>query len=127
MEKYELMNFDLVTLRNGDNYFKWRDILIATEATSAAGRILQTFNDDLTNTFDKDLDIMRVRRFCPPNNTGVLVAIGLHYFMNQMLTPGPNLEKYMKVIWERVETKEVTMDEIAKKFGVSVRNLRIKK
>ena len=121
------MNFDLVTLRNGDNYFKWRDMFIAIEVPSAAGRVLQTFKDDLTNAFNKDLDIMKVRRFCPPNNTGVLVVTGLHYFMNQMLAPGPDLNKYMRIIWEREETKEVTMDEIAKKFGVSVKNLKIKK
>lgn len=120
------MNFDLVTLRNGRRYFKWNDMFVSTE-NSSKDRILRAFNDDLTYDYDKDLDIMRVRRFCPPNNTGVIVVTGLHNFMNHMLIPGPNLEKYMKVIWERVEIKEVTMDEIAKKFGVPVENLKIKK
>lgn len=121
------MNFDLVTLRNGDNYFKWRDMFIATEVSSTVGRILQSFKDDLTNAFNRDLDIMRVRRFCPPDNAELFAVINLHSFMCNMLLPGPNLEMYMKVIWERVETKEVTMDEIAKKFGVPVENLKIKK
>lgn len=122
------MNFDLVTLRNGNNYFKWRDIFIATKIPSATVGVLQAFKDDLTHAFNKDLDIIRVRRFCPPNNTGALVVTSLHSFMCNMLLPGPTSEKYMKVIWEREpKVREITMDEIAKKFGVPVENLKIKK
>lgn len=127
MKKCELKDFDLVTLRNGDNYFKWGDLFIATEGPSIIDGILMSFKDDLTFVSGEDLDIMRVKRFCPPNSAGVLVT-NLHYFMRNMLLPRPDLAMYMKVIWERKpEVMEVTIDEIAKKFGVPVENLKIKK
>jgi hypothetical protein len=34
---------------------------------------------------------------------------------------------FLKLLWERKKEVELTMDEIAKKFGVPVENLKIKK
>jgi hypothetical protein len=34
---------------------------------------------------------------------------------------------FLKLLWERQKEVELTMDEIAEKFGIPVKNLKIKK
>ena len=70
---------------------------------------LSKYADDLTSSFGKDYDIVKV--FNPDNNMSYGSVEDLHLIM----------------IWKRVKTVELTMDEIAKKFGVDVNNLKIKK
>ena len=71
---------------------------------------LGSFNDDLTSTYGREYDIMKV--FNPDDN----LSFGkVFYFIKSYL------------IWKRVEAVELTMEEIADKFGVDVNNLKIKK
>lgn len=48
--------------------------------------------------------------------------------IERIYTVGAGFPKsnYYDTIWERPEIKEVTLEEIAEKFGVSVNNIRIK-
>lgn len=127
MNKDELMNFDLVTLYNGQRYFVWKNHLVSLNPswTTPIIPILQ-YSEDLLHPYEEWKVIMEVRRYCPVEKDDTTVT-SLHAFMNNMLIPGKISSRYMKVIWKRGEVKEVTMDEIAKKFGVPVENLKIKK
>lgn len=121
------MNFDLVTLYNGQRYFVWKDFLISLHPSWTTPSIpISQYSEDLLHPYEGWKVIMEVRRYCPIEE-GHTTVTSLHAFMNNMLIPGKISSRYMKVIWKRDEVKEVTMDEIAKKFGVPVENLKIKK
>lgn len=68
---------------------------------------LSSYNEDLTLMF---CNIIKVYKSHYGN--GVTAALNL---------------KYSTLIWERSEIVELTMDQIAEKFGVNVENLKIKK
>lgn len=74
---------------------------------------LSSFNDDLSNKFYKSLDIIKVYKITKPSS--------LSHLMNN------ENNSDLELIWERDETKEYTMQEIANKLGIPVEQLRIKK
>lgn len=74
--------------------------------------IKEGYNDDLTYKVDDELDIIKVYK--------VEILSALDTMFNTS-------NHCLKLIWEREEVKEVTMQEIADKFGIPVEQLRIKK
>lgn len=72
--------------------------------------IQSVYNNDLTYKYDKMLDIIKVYK--------ITTVRGLKEMLNLCDS---------KLIWERKEIKEYTMQEIADKLGIPVEQLRIKK
>lgn len=71
---------------------------------------LKDYNEDLTDQFDSQYDIVQVVRPCP----------------GDILTPGRWNSYRPDYLYNREDTVEVSMEEIAEKFGVDVKRLRIK-
>lgn len=71
---------------------------------------LSDYNNDLT-IYNEDFSINKIYKCC--------LTAGFDYVVN-------NLYCY-KLIWERPQFIELTMDQIANKFGIDVNQLKIKK
>ena len=71
---------------------------------------LKDYNEDLTDQFDSQFDIVQVVRPCP----------------RDILSPGRWSVCRPDYLYNREDTVEVSMEEIAEKFGVDVKRLRIK-
>lgn len=122
MKKSQFETFDIVTLRNGIKYFYFnRELIPINKADSVLS--LDFYNDDLTRIFsgETNYDIMRVIRW-----DDVCAVDSLSYFIDKILNDTEYFARFL-TIFERKEFTEVTMDEIAKKFGVPVEQLKIKK
>jgi hypothetical protein len=87
------------------------DVLGGGDTSNSTWQPLTNFNEDLTSTFFKTSDIMRIYKPC--NNQ----VAGSFDFAN------------LQLIWERKEEEilELTIDDIAEKFNVSPENIKIKK
>lgn len=122
MKKSDFKTFDIVTLRNEIKYFYFNKQLIPINKADSV-LSLDFYNDDLTRTFSYETshDIMRVIRW-----DGVYAVVSLSCFIDNILN---NTEHYAKfdVVFQRQETLELTIDDIAKKFNVSPSQIKIKK
>ena len=95
-------NKALVIEVNGKLYYtKWR----------MHNNISKYYNEDLTNKFS-DLDIDKVYKISQPSPLSTLLD---------------DTDLNLTLLWERPKEVELTMDEIAKKFGIEVAQLKIKK
>lgn len=112
------MNFDLITLKCGDRYFVYEGFFVPIKSGTGPVRNRGFFNDDLTHQTYADHDIIEVRRYTPVS--GMESVSNLHRFINTLFKDEGMPGKYMKVIWRRNAAMEVTVDEIAAKFGVPV-------
>lgn len=121
MKKEDLQDFDIVITRENKSYFVYRDYIIPIVNSVVHSLGLTMYDDGLLRR-DKvgAHDIMKVLRY--GSETQVYNLSG---FMTHFLRL--NLPTFHKIIFERKEFTEVTMDEIAKKFGVPVEQLKIKK
>lgn len=109
MTKSELKTGMVVECRNGDKYTvlintPMGDILVCENGWFC----LQDYKDDMRNTVDGAFDIIAV--YSPDDEF-------------QMTYKCWNDQT---CIWQRSKVKEVTLSEIAKKFGVAVEDIRIK-
>lgn len=109
--KKDLKSGMVVKTRNNTMFLVVDDKLIST---AGFGR-LTDYNDDLTVTALVGFDIMEV--YDEVNCWGWGFSKGLSYVEEK---------KWGKLIWKRDETKEITMQEIADKFGIPLKDLRIK-
>lgn len=124
MKKSDFKTFDIVFLRNNRKYFYFNDLLISTNNIDSILE-LGFYNDGLTRKalYEKDYDIMRVIRWDDSYNVQHLSD-----FIDKILDS--NDSEYFakfKIIFERKETLELTIDDIAKKYNVSPNQIRIKK
>ena len=95
-------NKALVIEVNGKLYYtKWRTY----------NNISNYYNEDLTNEFS-DLDVDKVYKISQPSPLSTLLD---------------DTDLNLTLLWERSKEVELTMDEIAKKFGIEVAQLKIKK
>ena len=122
MKKSDFKTFDIVTLRNNTKYFYLNKHLIPVNNIDST-LALKFYNDDLTRTVscEKCYDIIRVIRW---NDS----YYGSHVsdFIDKVLNDSEDLTKF-KTIFERKETLELTIDDIARKYDVSPNQIRIKK
>lgn len=115
--KKDLKTGMVVKTRNNTMFLVVDDKLIAT----AGFGLLIEYNDDLTvidqpdSNIQSGFDIMEV--YDEVNCWGWGFARALSFVEKK---------DWGKLIWKRKEIKEVTMQEIANKFGIPVENLRIK-
>ena len=107
MTKSELKTGHVVTYRNG-----WkRTVLLNTDNTHkdyvSDGRLwgeLDAFNEDLTNTFTKHYDIIKVER---------------GHDCTQILQD-PETRTDLETIWEREQVKQMTVAEIEAILGYKI-------
>ena len=109
MTKKELKTGMVVEYRNGDKRIVLLDTPIGDALIGNIGWVdLYYYTNDLRNATASGFDI---------------VAVYEPYHKREMRSLCWNEQK---CIWRRSEVKEVTLSEIAEKFGVSVENIRVK-
>lgn len=115
----DLKNFDIITTRDKKQWFVYNDIFIDIYNST---RILfkSNFNSDMQHDTWHCQDIMKVERM--NDNTHVT---SVACFMYNYLSKCGDI--IYKTVYERVETIELTMQQIADKFGIPVETLKIKK
>lgn len=115
----DLKNFDILTLRDGKQFFVYNGLFINIKEDSYI-LYKNSYNSNLLNDNYAERDIMKVERM----NDETYVRDVNRFMYNY-------LERMADVIYttvyERVETTELTMQQIADKFGVPVEALKIKK
>lgn len=114
-----LKNFDIITTRDNSKWFVYENVFINIYDST---RILMrsNFNSSMQHISWPSNDIVKVERM--DNEISVR---NIDYFMFNYLKRNGNVE-YM-TIYQRVETTELTMQQIADKFGIPVELLKIKK
>lgn len=115
----DLNNFDILTLRNGRQVFVYNDLFISIKDDSYIV-FKSSYNANLLNDNYTERDIMKVERM----NDETYVR-DMNRFMYNYLQRSADI--IYKTVYERVETTELTMQQIADKFGVPVEQLKIKK
>lgn len=109
----ELKSGMIVRLRNnGKRIVIGRHDNMVTLAAIHVGIYEIEYDALLKNSADKSQDIMRV--FIPTSKTPLFLLLD------------PTDFEDLKLIWERPEIVEVTMQEVADKFGIPLEELRIK-
>ena len=109
MTKKELKTGMVVEYRNGDKRIVLLDTPIGDALIGNIGWVdLYYYTNDLRNATASGFDI---------------VAVYEPYHKREMRSLCWNEQK---CIWRRSEVKEVTLSEIAEKFGVAVENIRVK-
>ena len=109
MTKKELKTGMVVEYRDGDK----RMVLLGNQVgdvliCGTGWEDLDNYRDDLCHNHHEQLDIVAV------------------YEPHHKREMNPLCWKEQKCIWRRSEVKEVTLSEIAEKFGVSVESIRVK-
>lgn len=119
MTPNDLKNFDIVTTRDKKQWFVYNDIFIEIYDST---RILfkHNFNSDMQHNTWHCQDIMKVERM----NDKTEVRNVDRFMHNYLERTGDII---YTTVYERVETTELTMQQIADKFGVPVETLKIKK
>lgn len=119
MTPNDLKNFDIVTTRDKKQWFVYNDIFINIYDST---RILfkSNFNSDMQHDTWHCQDIMKVERMHDETHVR-----DMDRFMHNYLKRAADI--IYKTVYERVETTELTMQQIADKFGIPVETLKIKK
>lgn len=122
MKKSDFKTFDIVTLRDGTKCFYFNEHLIPINNMNSI-LALKFYDDDLTRPYsdEKDYDIMRVIRWDDSYDVKHLSD-----FIDKVLNNSVYFARF-KTIFERKETLELTIDDIAEKYNVSPNQIRIKK
>lgn len=122
MKISDFKTFDIVFLRNGRKYFYFNEHFIPINEVDHI-LALPVYEEDLTrmHSSESDYDIMRVIRW-----DDTCKIINLSCFIDKVLKDSEYFAKF-KTVFERKETLELTIDEIARKYNVSPNQIRIKK
>ena len=115
----DLKNFDIITTRDTRQWFVYDNVFINIYRSD---RILlrSSFNSNMLHVSWRSNDIMKVERM--DDETYVR---DIEYFMFNYLKRNGDGE-YMTV-YQRIETIELSMQQIADKFGVPVELLKIRR
>lgn len=121
MKKEDLQDFDIIITRENKSYFVYNNSLVKIDGDVLETLNLDNYEDNLQRAdYRHNYDIMKVLRYGSETQVYNLSGFMAHFLRL-------NLPTFHKIIFERKEFTEVTMDEIAKKFGVPVEQLKIKK
>lgn len=122
MKKSDFKTFDIVFLRNKIKYFYFNKHFIPINEVDHI-LALPAYNENLIrmDSSKSDYDIMRVIRLDDACYVGDLSC-----FIDKVLNDSEDYVRF-KTIFERVETLELTIDDIARKYNVSPNQIRIKK
>ena len=115
----DLKNFDIITTRDNSKWFVYQNVFVNIYDSI---RILlrSNFDSSMQHISWRSNDIMKVERM---DDETYVRDIG--YFMFNYLKRSGDVE-YM-TIYQRIETTELSMQQIADKFGVPVELLKIRK
>lgn len=115
----DLKNFDIITIRDTRQWFVYENVFINIYDST---RILlrSDFNSNMEDVSWHPNDIIKVERM--DDETTVR---NIHYFMFNYLKRNGDI--IYKTIYQREETTEFTMQQIADKFGVPVESLKIRR
>lgn len=115
----DLKNFDIITTRDNNKLFVYENIFINIyDSTKILLR--SNFNSSMQHISWPSNDIMKVERM----DDEVYVR-DVNWFMFDYLKRNDDI--VYKTIYQRIETTELTMQQIADKFRVPVESLKIKK
>lgn len=119
MKLNDLKNFDVITTRDGRRMFVYDKIFINIDYSTDV--VFRTnFDLNMENNTQSKYDIMKVERLdCEYR------CLYLDAAMERYLKKTSDF-KY-KTVYQRIETTELTMQQIADRFGVPVESLKIKK
>lgn len=116
-KKEDLQLFDVAEFQNG-----WKMLVIVHDGKFFFSGIdhnahtsLEYYDFSLKNMWNTDRDLWVVKVYRPK----------YQYSLTKLITD-KDLSEY-KLLWEEKQELELTLDEIAEKFGVKVENLKIKK
>lgn len=115
----DLKNFDILTLRNGKQFFVYNGLFINIKEDSYI-LYRNSYNSNLLNDNYAERDIMKVERMNDETNVRNVDRF-MHNYLNKCA------DIIYETVYQRVETTELTMQQIADKFGVPVETLKIKK
>lgn len=115
----DLKNFDIITTRDTRQWFVYQNVFVNIY-DSIQLLLRSNFNSNMQHVSQQSNDIIKVERM--DDETDVR---NIDYFMFNYLKRSGDV--VYKTIYQRTETTELTMQQIADKFGVSVESLRIKK
>lgn len=115
----DLKNFDIITTQDTRQWFVYNDIFININDSTCV-LLKSNYNDNMQHdTWNCD-DIMKVERM-----DDEIYVRDIDWFMFNYLKRNDDI--VYKTIYQRIETTELTMQQIADKFGVPVESLKIKK
>ncbi len=127
-----LPQYEVITLN--DLQMKKQDIQLGMVVEYRCGKralvisvndeILFSDNDGYMRLKDYDNDLLVIDRHNDSDNWDIdkIFKVTLGCSIDTMLNGN-----FLKLLWERQKEVELTMDEIAEKFGIPVENLKIKK
>ena len=102
----------IVRTRNNDRFI----LIKGTDTVFLSGKnawiSMSNIKEDLINEFNSDYDIMEIYQ----SNLG----FNADFYLDTDIA-------YKVTVWKREETVELTLDEIANKFGIDIKQLKIKK
>lgn len=115
----DLKNFDIITTRDNSKWFVYENVFINIYDST---RILlrSNFNSNMQHDSWQSNDIMKVERMNDETSVRNIDRFIFNYLKR-------NGDVVYKTIYQRIETTELTMQQIADKFGVPVESLKIKK
>lgn len=115
----DLKNFDIITTRDNSKWFVYENVFINIYDST---RILMrsNFNSSMQHISWPSNDIMKVERMDDETNVR-----NVDRFMHNYLERTGDI--IYTTVYERVEITELTMQQIADKFGIPVETLKIKK
>ena len=115
----DLKNFDIITTRDNSKWFVYENVFINIYDST---RILlrSNFNSNMQHDSWQSNDIMKVERMDDETSVRNIDRFMFNYLKR-------NGDVVYKTIYQRIETTELTMQQIADKFGVPVESLKIKK
>ena len=133
MTKEDIKEGDIVLLRDGRICIVMPDIYNPIRGLALYGRYKYTmdrevgkviafnevYNDDLTSLYDRDYNIMAVRKDTYSSSSKINSLIFKLLF--SLIDP-----KDITWDWEREEVKEVTMADVEEKFGCKVKIIKEK-
>lgn len=115
----DLKNFDIITTRDTRQWFVYENVFISIY-NSIQTLLRSNFNSNMQYISCRSNDIMKVERM-----DDEIYVRDIDWFMFNYLKRNDDI--VYKTIYQRIETTELTMQQIADKFGVPVESLKIKK
>lgn len=115
----DLKNFDIVTTRDTRQLFVYNDIFINIYDSTCV-LLKSNYNGNMQHNTWNCNDIMKVERMDDETSVRNIDRFMFNYLKR-------NGDVVYKTIYQRIEITELTMQQIADKFGVPVESLKIKK
>lgn len=115
----DLKNFDIITTRDTKQWFVYEDIFININDSTYV-LLKSNYNNNMQHNTWNCNDIIKVERMDDETDVRDIARFMFNYLKR-------TADIVYKTIYQRIETTELSMQQIADKFGVPVESLKIKK